>query len=135
MGENREIGKDNQLLWHLSEDLKRFKQLTMDHPIIMGRKTHESIGRILPGRKNIVITRQEDYQAPGAHLCYNIEDALKQCDGAEQAFIIGGAAITVGKVALSVAERRIALEDLKRGAGSEIAIIYEARERFGADSR
>lgn len=93
MADNRAIGKDNKLLWHLSEDLKRFKKLTMGHPVIMGRKTHESIGRVLPGRKNIVLTRRRDFQSPGVYLCHDMDDALEQCEGAEQAFVIGGADI------------------------------------------
>ena len=64
-GENNEIGKDNKLIWHLSNDLKRFKKLTSGHAIIMGRKTFESIGRALPGRRNIIISRDENYTPQG----------------------------------------------------------------------
>ena len=64
MAQNRVIGKDNDLIWHFPEDLKRFKKLTSGHAIIMGRKTYESLGRPLPNRKNIVITRQANYNAP-----------------------------------------------------------------------
>jgi len=93
MAENRAIGKDNQLLWHISADLKRFKKITMGHPIIMGRKTFESIGKVLPGRQNIIITRKEEYQVDGGSVCHNPEAALKCCADAEEAFIIGGAEI------------------------------------------
>ena len=93
MAENRAIGKDNQLLWHISADLKRFKKITMGHPIIMGRKTFESIGKVLPGRQNIIISRRKDYQAAGATICHNPEEALKCCDRAEEVFVIGGAEI------------------------------------------
>ena len=93
MAENRAIGKDNQLLWHNSADLKRFKKITMGHPIIMGRKTFESIGKVLPGRQNIIITNQKDYQVEGGSVCHNAEAALQCCDNAEEVFIIGGAQI------------------------------------------
>lgn len=95
MAKNRVIGLNNTLPWHLSEDLKRFKALTMGHPIIMGRKTYESIGRPLPGRTNIVITRQQDYSANGSVVVSSVEDAVKAaheyCDeGNTEIFIIGG---------------------------------------------
>lgn len=93
MAENHAIGKDNQLLWHIPEDLQRFKKITMGHPIIMGRKTFESIGKVLPGRRNIIITRQKDYQVEGATVCHNPEEALKACLDAEEVFIIGGTEI------------------------------------------
>ncbi len=77
---DRGIGKDNQLLWHIPEDLKRFKQLTLGHPIIMGRKTFESIvailGKPLPGRTNIVITRDTEYTPTGAHVAHSLEEAI-----------------------------------------------------------
>jgi dihydrofolate reductase len=93
MGEDRAIGQDNQLLWHHSEDLKRFKAITMGHPIIMGRKTFESIGKVLPGRQNIIITRQKSYQVNGAAVCHDINATLRCCDRCKEVFIIGGAQI------------------------------------------
>lgn len=78
IGKNRELGKDNKLLWHLPEDLKRFKELTNGHPIIMGRKTFESIGRILPNRLNIVITRDTDYKVDGAVVVNSLDEALRE---------------------------------------------------------
>lgn len=91
-GLNNEIGKDNKLLWHLPADLKFFKTTTMGCPIIMGRKTYEAIGRILPGRKNIIISRNSDLKIEGAEIYTSFESMLKSCD-AEKAFIIGGAEI------------------------------------------
>ena len=88
---NRVIGKNNALPWHLSADLKRFKALTMGHPVVMGRKTHESIGRALPGRRNLVITRNRDYRAPGCELVHSLDEAIAACAGAQEIFIIGGA--------------------------------------------
>jgi dihydrofolate reductase len=89
---NNAIGINNQLLCHLPADLKFFKATTMGCPIIMGRKTYESIGRLLPGRKNIVITRSSDYKIEGAEIYHSVETALKSCTE-EKVFIIGGAEI------------------------------------------
>ncbi|MEX0818652.1 MAG: dihydrofolate reductase [Pirellulaceae bacterium] len=87
------IGRDGNLPWHLSSDLKRFKLLTMGHHIIMGRKTFESIGRLLPGRTTIVVTRQADFDAAGAILAHNLNDAIAAAADDDEAFIIGGAEI------------------------------------------
>lgn len=93
-GENNAIGKDNQLIWHLSDDLKRFKNLTNGHHIIMGRKTFESFSKPLPNRTHIVITRQENYQVPsGVIVVNNLEDALDAARADSQPFIIGGGEI------------------------------------------
>lgn len=90
MGKNREIGKDKRLLWHMPEDLKHFKKVTMGHCVIMGRKTWESIGRPLPGRKNIVVTRNNDYKTEGAAVVNSLEEALELCKEDNQPFVIGG---------------------------------------------
>ncbi len=93
-GENNAIGKDNDLIWHLSDDLKRFKTLTNGHHIIMGRKTFESFPKPLPNRTHIVITRQSDYKAPdGVIVVNNLEDALDAARRDTQPFIIGGGEI------------------------------------------
>ena len=91
MAANRVIGKDNQLPWHLPADLKHFKQTTMGKPILMGRKTWESIGRPLPGRTNIVITRDENYDAPGCVVVHSIEAALQATAQQDEVMVIGGA--------------------------------------------
>jgi dihydrofolate reductase len=93
MSRNRVIGRDNALPWHLPGDLPRFKAITMGRPIIMGRRSHESIGRVLPGRTNIIITRQRGYRVDGAVIRHSLHDALAHCDDADEAFIIGGAEI------------------------------------------
>ena len=90
---NRVIGKDNQLIWHLPNDLKHFKAVTSGHPVIMGRKTYESIGRLLPNRKNIIVTRNTEYQVEGAHVFNSLETAIDSCVGEEEVFIIGGSEI------------------------------------------
>jgi dihydrofolate reductase len=89
---NGVIGINGQMPWHLSADLKKFKQITLGHPILMGRKTHESIGRPLPGRENIVISRNSDYQAAGCLVFNNINQALAYCSPVDEVFVIGGAA-------------------------------------------
>lgn len=91
-GLNNEIGKDNKLLWHLPADLKFFKTTTMGCPIVMGRKTFEAIGRILPGRKNIIISRNPNLKIDGAEIYTSFEEMIKNCKE-EKAFIIGGAEI------------------------------------------
>lgn len=93
--ENRVLGKNNQLIWHLPEDLKNFKRLTSGHPIIMGRKTFESLGRPLPNRTNIVITHNPDYQATGCVIVSSLEEAIQKATGIdrEEIFIIGGGEI------------------------------------------
>jgi dihydrofolate reductase len=89
---NNAIGKDNKLLWHLPADLKFFKNTTMGAPIIMGRKTFESIGRVLPGRKNIIISRNKDLKIEGAEIYSSFEEMMKNVN-VEKAYIIGGAEI------------------------------------------
>lgn len=87
---NRVIGRDNALPWRLPGDLAHFKRVTMGSPIIMGRKTWESLGRPLPGRLNVVISRNPHYYAEGAALCASLADALRACADAPRACIIGG---------------------------------------------
>jgi dihydrofolate reductase len=87
---NGVIGAGGGMPWRLPEDLKRFKQITLGHPVIMGRKTWESIGQVLPGRRNIVVTRQAGYDAPGADVVESLEAALALCARQETAFVIGG---------------------------------------------
>ena len=91
--DNRIIGKDNDMPWHLPADLAYFKQTTLGKPVIMGRKTFESIGRPLPGRKNIVITRNADYQAEGVEVVSSVDAALALTQGVEEVMVIGGGAI------------------------------------------
>lgn len=93
MGQGRVIGKDNDLIWHLPDDLKHFKNLTKGHHVIMGRKTYESMGKPLPGRTNIVITRQKDFKATGCILVHTLEEAIRKAEGDSQPFVIGGGEI------------------------------------------
>lgn len=93
MSENNVVGKDNGLPWKLSADLKRLKEITMGHHIIMGRKTWESLGRPLPGRVNVVITNQKNYKAEGGVVVNSLEEALTISSGDTEIFIFGGAEI------------------------------------------
>lgn len=93
MDKNRVIGKNNQLPWHLPADLKHFKDVTMGKPIIMGRKTYESIGKPLPGRRNIIISRQKNLTIPGCEIFYSMDSALTALKMSEEVMIIGGAMI------------------------------------------
>ena len=91
MDKHRAIGIENRLPWHLPADLQHFKKTTMGKPVIMGRNTYESIGRPLPGRLNIVVTRNTDYQAPGCTLANSFDDAIAKAEGHEEIMIMGGA--------------------------------------------
>ena len=93
MSSNRVIGVNNTLPWHISEDLKHFKSLTTGHTIIMGRKTYESIGRPLPNRRNIVISRNTEASYEGAEVVHSIEDAFTICKNDNEVFVIGGSNI------------------------------------------
>lgn len=96
ISKNRGLGKNSQLLFHIPGDLPRFKQLTTGHPVVMGRKTYESIGRLLPHRTNIIITRDAHYAVTGAIMANTLEDALeaaKKAEGNDEMFVIGGGQI------------------------------------------
>ncbi len=96
MGDDFEIGYNGDLIWRIKEDLKRFKSLTMGHPIIMGRKTRDSLPKALPGRTNIAITRNPDYSAPDTLIAHSLSEAIelaKKAAGSDKIFIIGGGQI------------------------------------------
>jgi dihydrofolate reductase len=94
IAENRAIGKNNDLLWHIPADLKRFKEITTGHAVLMGRRTFESLPRRpLPNRRNIVVTDISDEHLKGCEMVYNIEEALEKCSTSEETFIIGGASV------------------------------------------
>jgi dihydrofolate reductase len=101
--ENNAIGKDNQMPWHLPNDFKYFKKSTIDHSIVMGRKTFESIGKPLPERRNIVLTRDQQYNNPGIDVANSLQDVLTYCRDEREIFIIGGA--NIYQQALPLAQR------------------------------
>jgi len=93
MAENRVIGRNGKIPWDLPVDRRRFRSLTMGHPVIMGRKTFKAIGHPLPGRKNIVLTRQTRFRAEGCVVAHDLRMALDACDGSDEVFICGGGEI------------------------------------------
>jgi len=90
MAKNRVIGKENDMPWHLPADLQHFRKITSGKPIIMGRKTYESIGRPLPNRHNIIVSRNRDYEAEGCDVVCSLEEAVEKAGEVEELFIIGG---------------------------------------------
>jgi dihydrofolate reductase len=138
MADNGVIGRGNGLPWRLPDDLRRFKTLTMGHTLLMGRKTHDSIGRALPGRRNLVLTRTADWRAPGCEPIASLDDALAQAGGSTL-FVIGGAEVfslawpIVSRLELTEVhaepEGDTRLEGFDRAAWCE-----EFRERRAADA-
>ncbi|MBI4091619.1 MAG: dihydrofolate reductase [Candidatus Levybacteria bacterium] len=144
LGENRELGKSNKLIWKIPSDLARFRKLTSGHPIIMGRKTYESIGRLLPNRTNIIVSRDTDFKVEGAIVVSSIEQAIDKAKvepGSNEIFIIGGAQIY--NSAIQYADKlyltKINAEDLAADAFfpdySEFKKVFhrEAREEDGME--
>jgi dihydrofolate reductase len=103
MAKNRVIGAKNSIPWRVPGEQKLFKQITMGHHIVMGRKTYESIGRLLPGRTTVIVTRQRDYVVPGAIIAHSLHDAINAAARDEEIFVIGGAELF--REALPVADR------------------------------
>jgi dihydrofolate reductase len=103
MSQNRVIGVENQLPWHISADLKRFKAITMGKPIVMGRKTWQSLGRPLPGRDNVVLSRDKNFEAVGGSVFHSLNDVLQFYGGEQEIMIIGGS--TVYQLAIPLAQK------------------------------
>ncbi|PXW89717.1 dihydrofolate reductase [Nitrosomonas sp. Nm84] len=143
MARNRVIGQHNKLPWHLPADLKHFKLLTMGHIIVMGRKTYESIGKPLPGRTNIIITQQKNFEVPGATVVNSIGDALLACEQANvtsgECFIIGGEKLY--RQTIEICQRMYVTEIQKDFEGDTIFPEYDPneweetqREKYFSDS-
>ena len=126
MDRDRLIGDGHRLPWRLPADLRRFKAITMGKPIIMGRRTHESIGRPLPGRRNIVLSRRDGYTAPGCDVFPDLEGALAHCGESDEAMVIGGAQIYA--LALPLATRMYLTLLDGRFAGDTWFPAYAANE-------
>ena len=124
MAQNRVIGKDNQLPWHLPADLAWFKKTTMGKPIIMGRKTHESIGKPLPGRQNIIITRNQDLSFDGCDVVNSPDEAIALVTDEPELMVIGGALIY--ELFLPMAERLYITQVQSEVAGDAFFPDYEA---------
>lgn len=103
VGRNKALGKNNDLIWHLPADLRRFKEVTRGHHVIMGRKTFESLGKPLPNRTNIIVSRNSNYKADGCVVVGSLEEALKEAHSDPNPYILGGAQIY--EQALEVADR------------------------------
>lgn len=127
MDRNRVIGREGGLPWHLPGDLQRFKRLTMGRPIIMGRRTHASIGRPLPGRDNIVVTGNPAYLAPGCRIAHSLEEALGLAEDAPMACVIGGAALFGEALPLA---SRIYLTEVHADAHGDVRFPHFDRARW-----
>ena len=139
--ENNVIGNENQLIWHLPNDLKHFKNLTSGHPIIMGRKTFESIGKPLPNRTNIVITRNSNWNADGVLTANSLEEAIEKAKELDpEVFIIGGGNIYEQAMdwadALEVTEVHHSFEGDTKFPEIDLSVWKEtSREKFGKDEK
>ncbi len=140
MSTNHVIGKDDGLPWRITADLKNFKKTTMGKPIVMGRATHQSIGRVLPGRQNIVLTSKQDYQAQGCTVLHSLDAVWAHCERCDEVMIMGGAVLyeqvlsTATKLYLTEVHATVAgdtfLPKFDRAKWEEIA-----REDFQADEK
>jgi dihydrofolate reductase len=140
MGKNRVIGVNGAIPWRLPNELQLFKRVTMGHHIVMGRKTWESIGRLLPGRTTVVVTRQAGYAVPGAIVVHSLKDALAACGNDGEVFVIGGGELY--KLALPLAQRIYLTTVNTSPAGDTHMPEFDMREwklassqRFGADEK
>lgn len=132
MARNRVIGKDGKMPWHIPEELRFFKNTTMGHPMIMGRKTFESLPGLLPGRRHIVLSRDRNYSPEGAEYAPSLADALQLCSQAEKVFLIGGADIF--KQGLDVATTML-LTVLERDAEGDVTFPDFSEDQFVARNR
>jgi dihydrofolate reductase len=140
MARNRVIGARGLIPWHLPGELERFKRITMGHHVVMGRKTWEAIGRPLPGRTSVIITRQSGYRAPGAMVVHSLDEAIAACRGDDEIFVIGGAEVyaqalpRAGRLYLTVVEADVEgdtrMPELDAGSWCETAT-----QSFAADER
>lgn len=129
---NGTIGLDNRLPWRLPRDLQRFKALTLGYPVVMGRRTWESIGRPLPGRENIVVTRSTLFAAPGCRVAHSLEEALDTAGAAAEAFVIGGGDLY--RAALPLAQRLL-LTEIRRDYPGDAFFPAFDRAQFLETSR
>ncbi len=135
MAENRVIGRNNKMPWNLPSDRKRFHAITRGHPVIMGRKTFESIGKPLSQRTNIVLTRQEEYRAAGVIVVHDMEAAIAACGNAEEVFICGGAEdfhetmSLVGRIYLTIIHRKIEGDAYFPAIPAEFAVVHKREVR------
>ena len=129
---NGVIGANGTLPWHLPEDLRHFKSLTLGHPVIMGRRTWESLRKPLPGRENLVVTRTPGYEASGAHVASSLEGALALCAGEPVAFVIGGSGLY--EAALPIADALV-LTEIHRDFEGDVRFPALDRARWRESQR
>lgn len=129
---NGVIGRDGRMPWHLPEDLKRFKALTMGHAIVMGRKTFDSIGRLLPGRRTIIVTRQHGFRMDGAEIVHSLADALALVRDDDEVFVIGGGEIYVQALPLA---SRLHLTEIDATAEGDVHFPVIDRSQWREVSR
>lgn len=140
MAKNRVIGADGRIPWHLPNELQLFKSVTMGHHIIMGRKTYESINRLLPGRSTVIVTRQKNYAVAGAKIAHTLDEAVAQCAGDSEIFVIGGGELY--RAAMPKADRIYLTVVDAEPAGDTYMPEFDATQwrvhstqRFGKDER
>lgn len=133
MAKNRVIGADNRIPWHLPNELKLFKSLTMGHHIVMGRKTYESINRLLPGRTTVIVTHQCDYSVPGAIVAHSLAEALDAAKADDEVFVIGGAALF--RDTLPIADRLYLTVVEAEPRGDTFMPEFDEREWHETDSQ
>lgn len=139
IGSNRELGKDNKLLWHIPEDLARFQKITLGHPVIMGRTTFESLGKPLSCRTNIVITRNKEYAVPGCIIAYSIDQAIDiaKIQDKNEIFIIGGGQIyeqgikLANKLYLTIVEGSFAADTFFPDYSRYNKVLFRQKGQFG----
>jgi dihydrofolate reductase len=135
IGEQRELGKSNKLLWHIPGELARFKRITTGHPIIMGRKTFVSIGKILPNRQNIIISKNKNFTVAGGFVVHSLHDAIEIARKNEEIFIIGGAQIfeqalpIVQRLYLTIIHRTFPMADVFFPDYSQFTKIVEKEDK------
>jgi dihydrofolate reductase len=140
MAKNRIIGANGKIPWHLPNELQLFKSVTMGHHIIMGRKTYESISRLLPGRTTVIVTRQKDYAIAGAKMAHTLDEAVALCAGDSEIFIIGGGELY--RAALPKADRiYLTVVDAEPAGNTKMPELDAAQwrvhgvQRYGRDDR
>lgn len=126
LAKNNVIGLNNTLPWHLPEDLKHFRALTTGHHIIMGRKTYESLGRLLPDRTTVIVTRNKDYQVDGALIAHSLDVAIALCKNDDEVFVIGGAELY--QVGIQLANKLYITELELEVAGDAYFPVYDIAE-------
>ncbi|MFN9123848.1 MAG: dihydrofolate reductase [bacterium] len=132
MARNRVIGRGNAMPWHLPSELQRFKRITLGHHIVMGRNTFESIGRLLPGRTSVIVTRNPAYAVEGAIVVHSLDEAVRACAGDEEPFVIGGAQLFAQALPLA---RRIHLTTIDAEIDGDVLMPPFDRAAFRASGQ